>query len=233
MLPKEPGHGRPACTLAEVIPVEAPWSTTSGSWRPLTVSRGEFWSRHNFTLNIIYESEGFQQLWYHQGSLCLCIFFLLLSTSVNDITVYLGRQFQQLPNPNEVSRRVSRIINHPNYNSVTQNNDISLLMLSSSVTFTNFIKPVCLAAANSVYGAGTSSWITGWGAIRSNGEKVIVKFLLQTNGFMEQKKRTSLTVKRHKSGKNKRHSAMLISRTTGRWNTLRWKDWCFSIILLN
>lgn len=116
------------------------------------------------------------------------LFFLLLSTSASDITVYLGRQSQQLPNANEVSRGVSRIINHPNYNSVTQNNDITLLQLSLSVTFTNFIKPVCLAAANSVYSAGTSSWITGWGAIRSNGEKVFVKLCVTNEWFYGEKK---------------------------------------------
>ncbi|KAI7803026.1 polyserase-2 [Triplophysa rosa] len=87
----------------------------------------------------------------------------------NNVIVYLGRQTQSGPNPNEVNRTVSQIINHPNFNSPTKNdNDISLLRLSSPVIFTEFIKPVCLAAADSTFFNGTSSWVTGWGKIATN-----------------------------------------------------------------
>uniref|UniRef100_A0A3Q3X6A9 Peptidase S1 domain-containing protein n=1 Tax=Mola mola TaxID=94237 RepID=A0A3Q3X6A9_MOLML len=89
------------------------------------------------------------------------------STAAFQITVYLGRHSQQSFNPNEVFRRVSRIINHPNYNPATQDNDIALLQLASTVQFTNYIKPVCLAAEGSVYSAGTNSYITGWGTVGS------------------------------------------------------------------
>uniref|UniRef100_A0A672S0P5 Acrosin n=1 Tax=Sinocyclocheilus grahami TaxID=75366 RepID=A0A672S0P5_SINGR len=65
----------------------------------------------------------------------------------------------------EISRIVTRLINHPSCSTTTQNNDIALLQLSSSVTFTDYIKPVCLAAAGSVFGGGTKSWITGWGKL--------------------------------------------------------------------
>lgn len=84
--------------------------------------------------------------------------------------MYLGRHQQQLFNANEESRRVSQVINHPNYNSQTQNNDISLLQLSSSLTFTNYIRPICLAASGSSYEGGGSVWITGWGTINSGGD---------------------------------------------------------------
>ncbi|XP_030649807.1 polyserase-2-like [Chanos chanos] len=87
----------------------------------------------------------------------------LSSLNALDVTVYLGRQRQKGNNSNEVFRSVSQIIIHPDYNSVTFNNDVSLLCLSSSVTFTDFIRPVCLAAADSVFHSGTDSWVTGWG----------------------------------------------------------------------
>ncbi|XP_034448543.1 serine protease 27-like [Hippoglossus hippoglossus] len=89
------------------------------------------------------------------------------SSSTNNLVVYLGRQRQEGSNPNEVSRTVSRVIKHPSYNSLTTGNDISLLKLSSPVTFTNYIRPVCLAAPNSVFHSGTDSWVTGWGRIGS------------------------------------------------------------------
>ncbi|XP_031417423.1 transmembrane protease serine 9-like [Clupea harengus] len=95
------------------------------------------------------------------------------STNPNGLTVYLGRQTQQGSNPNEVSRTVDRIVLHPNYNSRTSDNDIAMLRLSSPVQFTNFIRPVCLAASGSVFKSGTDSWVTGWGNI---GEGVALPF---------------------------------------------------------
>ncbi|XP_045077308.1 integumentary mucin C.1-like [Coregonus clupeaformis] len=47
-----------------------------------------------------------------------------------------------------------------------------LLKLSSPVTFTNHIRPVCLAAPGSSFYAGTTSWGTGCGTI-SSGENLI------------------------------------------------------------
>ena len=91
------------------------------------------------------------------------------------VTVYLGRQSQELSNPNEVSRKLSRVIRHPNYNSGTNVNDIALMRLSSPVTFTNYIRPVCLAASGSTFFSSIDSWITGWGDIGSGREYNKVK----------------------------------------------------------
>ena len=82
----------------------------------------------------------------------------------------LGRENLQGKNPNEVSRTVAEIILHPNYDSFTSDNDIALLRLSSPVTFTDYIRPVCLAASDSVFNNGTDSWVTGWGAVEEGGE---------------------------------------------------------------
>ncbi|XP_035852451.1 chymotrypsin-like protease CTRL-1 isoform X2 [Sander lucioperca] len=90
-------------------------------------------------------------------------------SSTSGLTVYLGRDNQQLLNPNEVSRSLSQIIINPNYDPNTNNNDVSLLRLSSPVNFTNYISPVCLAAAGSTYPDGTTCWVTGWGTISSSG----------------------------------------------------------------
>ena len=92
------------------------------------------------------------------------------STSTSRWQVSLGRQNLQGTNPNEVSRSVARIILHPNYDSDSSNNDIALLRLSSPVKFTDFIRPVCLAASGSVFNNGTDSWVTGWGAVKEGGE---------------------------------------------------------------
>ncbi|XP_034150908.1 tryptase isoform X2 [Esox lucius] len=90
------------------------------------------------------------------------------STNTSGLLVYLGRQYQQSINPNEVSQSIAQIIVHPSYNIATHDNDICLLQLSSSVAFTDYIQPVCLAAADSTFFNGTVSWVTGWGNINSN-----------------------------------------------------------------
>ncbi|XP_069011772.1 transmembrane protease serine 9-like [Embiotoca jacksoni] len=91
------------------------------------------------------------------------------STSTTGWQLSLGRQNLQGGNPNEVSRTVATIILHPNYDSSTSNNDIALLRLSSPVEFTDYIRPVCLAASGSVFNNGTDSWVTGWGAVKEGG----------------------------------------------------------------
>ncbi|XP_059181311.1 chymotrypsin-like protease CTRL-1 [Centropristis striata] len=77
--------------------------------------------------------------------------------------LYFGRETQSGPNVHEVNRTVSRIIIHPGYNSTTFDNDIALMKLSSPVTFTNFIRPVCLASNSSQFHNSTPCWSSGWG----------------------------------------------------------------------
>ncbi|XP_041672045.1 mast cell tryptase-like [Cheilinus undulatus] len=80
-------------------------------------------------------------------------------------TLYMGRETQSGPNNNEVSRSVSQIIVHPDYNDTLFNNDIALMKLSSPVNFTDFIRPICLASNSSQIHTNSSCWATGWGRL--------------------------------------------------------------------
>ncbi|RVE69982.1 hypothetical protein OJAV_G00083040 [Oryzias javanicus] len=66
-----------------------------------------------------------------------------------------------------MSRTITTLIVHPSYNSVTFDNDIALLQLSSPVTFNSYISPVCLASTGSTFYSGINTWVTGWGRIGS------------------------------------------------------------------
>ncbi|XP_068193663.1 zgc:100868 isoform X2 [Antennarius striatus] len=88
-------------------------------------------------------------------------------SSASSLVVYLGRQSQEGTNEHEVSRPVTEIILHPDYSTITSDNDIALMKLSSTVAFTNYIQPVCLAASDSTFFNGTDAWVTGWGTIGS------------------------------------------------------------------
>ncbi|KAL6476829.1 hypothetical protein MHYP_G00153280 [Metynnis hypsauchen] len=79
------------------------------------------------------------------------------------LTIFLGMASLQGTNLNSQIRFVSQIINHPSYTSSSHDNDIALLQLTSSVNYTNYIQPACLAAAGSSLGGGALVWVTGWG----------------------------------------------------------------------
>lgn len=120
-------------------------------------------------------------MWIHNSEIKTCIY----SNRVSDIVIYLGRLNQNGSNPHEISRTVIKVIKHPKYKSL--DSSLALIQLSSSVTFSDYIKPVCLAAAGSVFVAGTDSWVTGWGL--NKGEKryfkiTVLKFWNNTMPFM-------------------------------------------------
>ncbi|XP_073346305.1 mast cell tryptase-like [Pagrus major] len=89
----------------------------------------------------------------------------ILIKSPSAWTIYLGRETQSGPNVHEVNRALSQIIVHPDYNNTLLNNDIALMRLSSPVSFTDYIRPICLASNSSQFYSSTSCWATGWGRL--------------------------------------------------------------------
>uniref|UniRef100_A0A8C9TTX5 Vitamin K-dependent protein C n=1 Tax=Scleropages formosus TaxID=113540 RepID=A0A8C9TTX5_SCLFO len=67
----------------------------------------------------------------------------------------------------EVTVSVSEAVIHPDYDTVTVDNDIALLHLASPVQFSTFIVPVCLPsrrlAEQVLHRNGTMTVVTGWG----------------------------------------------------------------------
>lgn len=66
---------------------------------------------------------------------------------------------------------VAEIINHPDYDSRTTDNDYAILRLSQAVTFTNEVAPACLPADTGATYAGVLATVTGWGTLSSGGNQ--------------------------------------------------------------
>lgn len=92
---------------------------------------------------------------------------------VNRWVLYFGRETQSGPNVNEVSRTVSQVIPHPDYSNTTFNNDVALMRLSTPVTFTDYIRPICLASNSSQFYNSTLCWATGWGRLGRDSEYLL------------------------------------------------------------
>ncbi|XP_054877318.1 serine protease 27-like [Poeciliopsis prolifica] len=77
----------------------------------------------------------------------------------NDVVMYFGAINQS--GFGEVTRRIANFTCNQDY-AYYGGNDICLVKLSAPVNFTDYIRPVCLAAENSTFHNGTSSWVTGF-----------------------------------------------------------------------
>ncbi|XP_071768609.2 ST14 transmembrane serine protease matriptase a [Centroberyx gerrardi] len=82
---------------------------------------------------------------------------------------YMGLHIQRQNGKNVVKRNVKQVISHPYYNAYTFDNDIALMELDSPVTYTDYIRPICVPSPQHVFPSGNSVWITGWGATREGG----------------------------------------------------------------
>merc|ERR1711994_296713 len=60
-------------------------------------------------------------------------------------------------------RDVSIIRNHPRYNNNNAHYDFSILVLSSPLTFSTTVSPVCLPASTQSLYTGQVATVTGWG----------------------------------------------------------------------
>ena len=53
---------------------------------------------------------------------------------------------------------------HPEYNSLTQENDIALVKIEGQIAFNDNINPICLPEDNAVISRGVKCFVAGWGA---------------------------------------------------------------------
>ncbi|KAM3916903.1 serine protease 27-like [Leptodactylus fuscus] len=83
-------------------------------------------------------------------------------------TVLLGANQLEIPSPHQLVTGVKRIIVNSLYNGVATPGDIALIGLSSPITYTQYIRPVCVPTQSMNFSTGTNCWVTGWGNIEYN-----------------------------------------------------------------
>merc|ERR1711962_1999916 len=78
-----------------------------------------------------------------------------------------GEHNQDITEGNEQSIILSKIIQHEGYNAFTDANDVSVLQLSSPLTFNDFVQPIPLAEAG--HAASGDCIVSGWGTTSEGG----------------------------------------------------------------
>ncbi|CAJ0950737.1 unnamed protein product [Ranitomeya imitator] len=90
------------------------------------------------------------------------------SQSPSQYSVQLGAHRLDAPNSNAVEVGVNNLILHPQFSAPGGSGDIALIRLSRSVSYTRYVRPVCLPSASMVFPAGASCYVTGWGRTQSD-----------------------------------------------------------------
>ncbi|XP_072775607.1 transmembrane protease serine 9 isoform X5 [Taeniopygia guttata] len=65
--------------------------------------------------------------------------------------------------------KIFRIYKHPFYNVYSLDYDVALLELSTPVTFSSTIRPICLPDNSHIFREGARCFITGWGSTKEGG----------------------------------------------------------------
>lgn len=100
-------------------------------------------------------------------------FPLSKSSAPEDYQVLLGstQLYQHTQHTQKMS--VNRIIMHPDFEKFHSfGNDIAMLQLHLPVNFTSYISPACLPTPGLQLPSHSSCWITGWGMLSEDSERV-------------------------------------------------------------
>lgn len=109
---------------------------------------------------------------------CIQNKFSSISLHPNDLIVILGAY--DLTSRNErgtLTRNVSKINSHPEWDEDYEkyDADLAILLLSEYVTFTDYIRPVCMPADDAVIEGATGS-VVGWG-LTENGTEPNIQYM--------------------------------------------------------
>lgn len=94
--------------------------------------------------------------------------------SSSNAQVIVGEHDWSLTTETSVTQRldIQQLVPHPDYNDQTSDNDIALIQVASSITFSgdNLVAPVCLPNANDLF-ENVNAIVSGWGTLESGGNQ--------------------------------------------------------------
>ncbi|CAG5907250.1 unnamed protein product [Menidia menidia] len=82
--------------------------------------------------------------------------------------IYVGRHQLNGFNQYLSAHGLSRVVIPPGYSEPHDGKDLALLQLSSPITWSDHVRPVCLPASGTLFPADKMCYVTGWGNIREN-----------------------------------------------------------------
>ncbi|XP_064081974.1 uncharacterized protein LOC135198333 [Macrobrachium nipponense] len=94
-------------------------------------------------------------------------------TGATEAEVFLGAHtYSNVGSDPNVQRFVSSsVTTHPDYDKISQDNDIALIYLGREATFNTRVQPICLGAAQDI-SAGDKAVVAGWGVLESGSTTV-------------------------------------------------------------
>ncbi|XP_020501674.1 chymotrypsin-like elastase family member 2A [Labrus bergylta] len=137
------------------------------------VVAGEDVRPHSWPWQISLQSDS-SGYWRHVcgGSLLSPDWVLTAAHCINDrynYRVELGKHSLTKSEEGSVALTAAKIITHEDYNILLSRNDIALIKLSSSVTFSDTIMPACIPDEGVVLPHGAPCYVTGWGRLSTDG----------------------------------------------------------------
>lgn len=78
--------------------------------------------------------------------------------------------FGTVVNKPYMTQKVQNIIFHENYSRAGVYNDIALVQLAEEVSFTKYVRRICLPEAKMKFSENASVVVTGWGTLYMNGK---------------------------------------------------------------
>ncbi|XP_068610699.1 serine protease 27 [Brachionichthys hirsutus] len=89
-------------------------------------------------------------------------------SDVGSYIIYAGRYQLSGLNTHESSHRIKRVVIPEGYVEPHRGRDLALVELSSPVTWSDFVSPICLPSSGTLFPGGMPCYVTGWGNIRDN-----------------------------------------------------------------
>ncbi|XP_068439878.1 serine protease 33 [Clinocottus analis] len=85
---------------------------------------------------------------------------------VSSYIIYVGRFQLNGLNRHQSTHYVSRVVIPTGYIDPQNGNDLALVKLSSPVTWTDYVRPICLPVSGTLFPGGMPCFVTGWGNVR-------------------------------------------------------------------